>query len=233
VKTHEIDRRLGLKEDDFVFLSVATWQERKNLPGTIEAFFRAFPDEANVILVIKTYLCFTSEKTVRAQVAEAFKHIGRPRARELGKRLKIVVSAWAEELMIVLAQRANCYLALHHSEGWCYPLFDAACNGTPVVATAYAGPMDYLDPRFHSLVRYELASPREAVTLKHFSYIEGMTWAVPDLLHAAEQMRSVYEQREKALVKARAGAAPLREKYALEAVGQMARQRLQQLFKSL
>ena len=41
----EIHQYCGLEASDFVFLSVATWQERKNLAGTIEAFLRAFPED--------------------------------------------------------------------------------------------------------------------------------------------------------------------------------------------
>jgi hypothetical protein len=53
-----------------------------------------------------------------------------------------------------------------------------------------------------------------------------MLWALPDLLHAVELMREVYENRERAAEEAKAGAAQLRERYSIEAVGGMARERL-------
>jgi glycosyltransferase involved in cell wall biosynthesis len=224
-----IHQWLGLKDSDYVFLSVATWQERKNLPAVIEAFFRAFPADPNVILVIKTSLSFTDEQKVRTQIDEAIKRAGRVPAQDLEARLKIVVAACPEELMDTLQQRADCYVSLHHSEGWCYPLFDAACNGTPVIATSFSGPMDYLDSRYHHLVSYELEPPREPRTVAHFSFIKGMTWAEPDVAHAAALMKAVCGDQKNARARAAEGAAPLKEKYSFAAIGQMARERLLQL----
>lgn len=224
-----IDRRLGLKPSDCVFLSIATWQERKNLPAVVEAFFRAFPSDPGVVLVIKTSLCFTDEKQARTQVVNAIRRAGVVSAQEINARLKIVVSTWPEELIAALQQRADCYVSLHHSEGWCYPLFDAACSGTPVISTAFSGPIDYLDPRCHRLVRYELKPPREPGTVAQFAFIEGMAWADPDVVHAAELMQSVCNDLPKARAQAAEAAVPLREKYSPAAIGHQALQRLLQL----
>jgi glycosyltransferase involved in cell wall biosynthesis len=58
----ELNEGLNLKPSDFVVLAIATWQERKNLDGIIEAFLRAFPDEPDAILVLKTRFSLTSPR---------------------------------------------------------------------------------------------------------------------------------------------------------------------------
>ena len=229
----ELNEGLHLQESDFVFLSVATWQERKNLPGVIEAFLRAYPDEPNVILVLKTRFSFVPQFTALAQISAAINRAGGPERCQVEKRIRICSEIWPEEKLTTLSQRANCYVSLHSGEGWCYPLFDAATSGIPVIATGYSGPMDYLDARYHHLVDYELTAPREENKIGLFSFSPEMLWAAPNIEHAAALMRSVYENREQAEQQAREGARQLKIKYSLRAVGQMARQRLTELAEGL
>jgi glycosyltransferase involved in cell wall biosynthesis len=229
-ESQEIENFFNLKKDDFVFLNVATWQERKNIPATIEAFFRAFPREPNIKLFIKTSFYFTDAQKANAQVVKALKRAGVSLTpREIDARLKIFQVPWTEELMATLMRRADCYVALHRSEGWCYPLFDAACAGIPVITTAYSGPMDYLDPKFHHLVNYKLVHATRGDDPESFRFSPEMLWADPDILHAAAQMRVICNNKQKARKLAETGAALLREKYSFESVGNMARKRLQQL----
>jgi glycosyltransferase involved in cell wall biosynthesis len=229
-EVEEIDEELGLGKKDFVFLTIATWQERKNLTGTIEAFLRAFPGEPDVKLVIKTGFYFVPKEKVRLQVARRIWGSGLSLTRQdVETRIKIFQAGWTEERMMALQQRADCYVSLHSGEGWCYPLFDSACAGRPVIATGYAGPMDYLDPQSHNLVRYELTRAKHGEDPDYFRFSSDMVWASPDILHAAQLMRSVYENYRQAQERAAAGAVRLRQAYSLEAVGSMARERLEQL----
>ena len=131
--------------------------------------------------------------------------------------------------MTALMQRADCLVSLHRGEGWCYPLFDAACSGTPVIATAYSGPMDYLDPQYHRLVRYELTPANQQKHAARFAFNSDMSWAAPDVTHAAELMRDVYDRREHAMKQAAQGSVLLQEKYSLDAIGRMAGRRLTEL----
>jgi glycosyltransferase involved in cell wall biosynthesis len=223
------NRDIGLGESDFVFLSVASWQSRKNLPLVVEAFVRAFADDARVKLVIKTTFDFTSKKEVLAQIVNAIRRAHPTCAFPVAERIRLYACICSEESLAALMRRADCYVSLHSSEGWCYPLFDAACNGTPIVATGYSGPMDYLDPLHHHLVRYELTHVDQRKQPRNFPFTSDMLWAEPDLSHAVKLMREVYENRERATEQAEAGAALLREKYSMQAVGGMARKRLAEL----
>ena len=220
---------LALADSDFVFVAVATWQERKNLPGVIEAFLRAFPDQDNVLLVIKTGFQLVDQPVACVQIADAIKRAGALNTQAAEKRIRICNGFWPEEKIAALMQRADCYVSLHRGEGWCYPLFDAVGRGTPVVATAYSGPLDYLDPRYHRMVKYELTRPTLTEHFQNYPFSDQMQWAEPDLADAANQMRAVYEDRAAAQQLARTGAELLQEKFSEAAIGAMARQRLIEL----
>lgn len=229
----QFDREMGLPEGCFVFACVASWQERKNLAGLVEAFLRAFPDDPTTVLMIKTSFNFTPEGCVRAQILEAIARANPPDKEEAAARVRIFPDLWPEDCLASLCQRTDCYVSLHRGEGWCYPLFDAACSGTPVIATAYAGPLDYLDRRYHGLVRYQLIPVSQAGQSAHFAFDSTMLWAKPDVLHAATLMREVREHPERARQRAAEGAALLRQTYSLEAVGGIARERLRWLSANL
>jgi glycosyltransferase involved in cell wall biosynthesis len=227
------NREAGLPDDSFVFVSVGTWQERKNLPGVIEAFLRAFPDEPKAHLIIKTSLRFMEEKMVHEQIAAAVARAHFRNKKPAMARIRIYPHFLPEERIAQLAARTDCYISLHRSEGWCYPLFDAACSGTPVISTGYSGPMDYLDARCDRLVRYKLIPASQAQQKARFAFDSTMSWAEPDIEHAAMLMRDVYEHRQEAKERAAERAPLLRERYSMQAIGRMAAQRLTHLAANL
>jgi glycosyltransferase involved in cell wall biosynthesis len=230
-----IESRLGLKNEDFVFYSIFTWQDRKNPLGIIDAFLKAFPNETDVALVLKVTWSFANKSTALSQVDRVARNSSQQTSGSLlgelanhargTDRVKIVGDLWPERWVADLAQRGNCYVSLHRGEGWCCPLFEAACAGTPIIATNHSGPTDYLNPAFHNLVNCTLSNVEQQST--HFAFFNpDMMWAEPDISHAASLMRHVYYNRQVSLERARSGAELLHQKYSLRAVGQSAATRL-------
>jgi 2-polyprenyl-3-methyl-5-hydroxy-6-metoxy-1,4-benzoquinol methylase len=211
------DAFTGIDAGDFVFYSIFHWQERKCPRGLIESFLRAFPEECDAALVLK----------VNAEAARVAASELEELRRRTGSRARVRIhsEAWPETRIEALHARGDCYVSLHRGEGWCYPLFEAAVRGTPVVATNYSGPLEYLDDDAHKLVRHDLCPVRQL----YIYYHPRMRWAEPDLRHASELMRSVYRERETARAKAACAALRMREDYSLERVGEMARARIEKM----
>ena len=158
-----------MTERDFVFYSIFEWQERKCPLELLEAYVRAFPTETDTLLLIKTN---PGAVSVARQAVEKVRQQVRSEA-----RIAMCCAAWSEAHIAALHERGDCYVSLHRGEGWGYPLFEAASRGTPVIATGYAGPLDYLQPRAHQLVRYELRPVRQPYVYYH----PRMRWAEPDV----------------------------------------------------
>ncbi len=204
----------GVADQDFVFYAVFEWQDRKNPDGMIEAFLRAFPVPTDAVLVLK---CGPAS----VQVAHTALLSARRRTGGQG-RVVLAAAAWEPAQVAALQARGDCYVSLHKGEGWGYPLFEAAARGTPVIATGYSGPLDYLDPAAHWLVRHNLAPVRQ----RYAYYQPTMRWAEPDLTHAIEGMRWIYANRTLARERAAAAASTLRSVHALERIGEAAKARL-------
>lgn len=205
---------LSVNPTDFVFYSIFDWQYRKNAQGTMEAFLRAFPDECDAVLLLKTIASAANDaqRTLEQARAET-----RSRA-----RVFLRCEAFSEAQIEALHERGDCYVSLHRGEGWGYPLFEAAARAKPVVASAQGGPLDFLDPTRHRLVPCRDVAVQEP----YFLFTRQMQWGEPDLVAAAQALRWVYEHRDAARVDAEVAAPYLRSRYSLEPIGEAAKSRL-------
>jgi 2-polyprenyl-3-methyl-5-hydroxy-6-metoxy-1,4-benzoquinol methylase len=209
----DADGLIGAAPDDFVFYSMFEWQARKGPLETLRAYLRAFQHDEDVLLALKVN---------RGAAAAAAKAVDDVR-RETGSaaRVSILADHWGDAEIDAMHHRGNCYVSLHRGEGWGYPLFDAAARGTPAIATAFSGPLDYLGDNAR-LVPFRLAP----VDQRYVYYGRHMHWAIPDEDAAVEHMREVRCDPAAAQARAADLAARIRASYSLDAIGQKARGRL-------
>lgn len=168
-------------EDRFAFLTMFDARSsfaRKNPAGTLAAFQRAFrPDDAGVAMVIKMVApeADRASMTLLRQQAE-----GWPNVRLLTGQLSD-----REALQVIAA--ADCLVSLHRSEGFGLTIAEAMALGTPVIATAWSGNVDFsrggvIEIPFDLIATVD-SSGRYAR--------RGARWAEPDIGAAAEAMRRV------------------------------------------
>jgi glycosyltransferase involved in cell wall biosynthesis len=204
----------AIRDHEFLVYSIFEWQPRKSPIELMETYLRAFQNEEKTVFLVKT------NPAARQAAQDAVKL-----ARSLtgsGARIELYCETWQEEQIRSLHQRGDCYLSLHRGEGWCYPLFDAACHGTPAVATAYSGPLEYLDPEAHYLVPW-----RSTPVLQKYTYYDPrMKWAEPDCDVAVAKLRAVYRDRICARKRATEAAVSLRSRYSPSEIGRQAKERL-------
>ncbi len=165
----------------FDFLSIA---ERKYPLGLVEAFCRAFrPGEGPMLAIKSINGDRRSEELTRLRRAAA----GRPDVHVLDG---YVPPATKDAVMA----SCDCYVSLHRSEGLGLTLAEAMALGKPVIATGYSGNLAFMDEENSYLVRHGTAITPAGID----PYPAGAEWAEPDLDHAAELMRRVYEHPEEA-----------------------------------
>jgi glycosyltransferase involved in cell wall biosynthesis len=208
---------LGLP-DRFTFLFLFDFfstMQRKNPLGLIEAFKRAFPRPGEAQLVLKSFNGdYKPERLRKIEEAAA----GHPDIHVVDRYLS---GAEKDGLMA----GADCYVSLHRAEGYGLTLAEAMALGKPVVATGFSGNTDFMTEDNSYLVRHGSVK----VGPDADNYPRGGTWAEPDLDHAAELMRRVYEDREDAAARAARGRETVVEQLSTERVGEIARGRLERL----
>lgn len=215
---HEFTRaRFDLPEDCFVFLftfNFLSYFERKNPLAAIRAFKRAFTREDDALLILKT---------AHSEFA--------PEAREEIEReitnanIRMIDEYYSREETHGLTAVSDCYLSLHRSEGYGLTLAEAMFLGKPVIATAYSATTEFLNVNNGYPVRYRL------VTLEqdHGPYQAGNRWADPDIDHAAEMMRSAYDDRAEARRLGGRAREDIRRELSYAAVGRILEERFAEI----
>jgi glycosyltransferase involved in cell wall biosynthesis len=191
----------------FRFLTICDAEsviERKNPLGAVRAFARAFPTDSRVALTVKIANAANAPGLVES--------LGRAAG---SARVEIDTSGVTRGDVERLLASCDACVSLHRSEGFGLPIAEAMALGKPVVATAYSGPVDFLDETTGYPVRWTPAVLDRA----RGPYPAGTRWAEPDEAHAAEALRRVVSDRSEALRRGQAAKRRMESAYGLEPAG--------------
>lgn len=204
----------GLSSSEVLYLFYFDFHStpsRKNPYGVIEAFRRAFNPDESARLVIKSM-----NGHHRPDELQRLKEAAH------GLRVTFIDETLDGLRRFELLASCDAFVSLHRAEGFGLGLAEAMCLGKPVIATGWSGNMDFMDVSNSFPVRYHLA-PLETADPP---YEAGSLWAVPDLDHAAQMMREVFDDRVHA---ARVGALArehMQEFYNRDEIGRRISERL-------
>lgn len=211
----------GLPEDRFLFLFVfdfLSYIERKNPRALLAAFRRAFAAGEKVSLVLKTV-----NASFNAEAAAEL------RREAEGLPVIFLDDYLGKDDVHRLMAACDAYVSLHRSEGFGLTLAEAMFLGKPVIATGYSANMDFMEVGNSLPVRYRLVEIEDEAG----PYRQGARWAAADVEHAAEQMRSVFLDRELARGLGAEGRRRMLERHGPEAVGDELAQRLRRLLEQV
>jgi len=211
------DRSLfGLYPDAFVLLSIFdlnSYSERKNPFALISAFRDVFAgySDRKVVLVLK----FTGSRQNKKTSREILKAVH-------GLPVKIIDNYLERDSVYGLISVSDCYVSLHRSEGFGLPLAEAMYIGKTVIATGYSGNMEFMNEKNSLPVKFVMKKIERTIG----PYEKGNYWAEPDVKHAADLMRNVYENRDIAENIGSAASKYMRENFSPETLRVPLEQRL-------
>jgi glycosyltransferase involved in cell wall biosynthesis len=215
----DIRRRFSINEEDFLFLFMFDYHsvlERKNPLGLIEAFRRAFSPGDSAALLLKT--SHTNRQSLKALTDTV-----------AGAKISVIETILSRSDIHALYDACDCYVSLHRSEGFGLTPAEAMAAGKPVIATAYGGNMDFMNEGNSYLVKHNLVE----LDKDYPPYEKGSSWADPDVEHAAELMRFVYENRDEARATGKRAQAEIERTLAPPVVAEIMKERLLAIASSL
>ncbi len=210
---------LTLPEEQFLFLCMAdasSVMERKNPPGVIAAFQKAFGrNDSSVGLIVKVRERHPFRRDVSA--------------------LRNMIKGWAN--IHLLEQNMNhneissllsitdCFVSLHRAEGFGFVPAEAMSLGKPVMITRWSGNTDYMTPDNSIGIDYELTTLRR----NYGPYKTGQVWAEPDINQAASWMKKLAGDRDFARMIGARGQQTIQQDFSPAVVGNLIRKRLSEI----
>jgi O-antigen biosynthesis alpha-1,2-mannosyltransferase len=162
----------------FRFLHVSSCFPRKGVDVLLEAFGRAFTDDDDVSLVIKSFP--NPHNTVHDMLAQY-------QRRNATFPHTVIIDQDMEECDLkALYGLCHVLVAPSRAEGYGLPLAEAMLSGLPVITTAWSGQLDFCDSGNSWLVDYSFRQ-----TSSHFN-LSNSVWAEPDVDDLVRAMREAF-----------------------------------------
>ena len=188
------DRRVGVP----VFGTLGTLTPRKGIDILVRCFSKAFDGNEDVRLEIKSR--------------------GHGRWVTLDDRIKVIRANWTPEDNCRWYQSLTAYVSPTRGEGFGLTLPEAMRCGTPVIATNWSGPADYLEERY----AYPLGITGLRPTRRdHPDGPDFGKWAVPDEDQLVALLRHVYEHQDEARAKGLVASRVMLARFPLSLPGQL------------
>jgi len=184
---------------DTNFLCVAQWGPRKNFEQTVRRFIEEFQQE-EVGLVVKTNLTGDSvldRRAVTARLTSLLHEFPKRKCKLylLHGSLTEGNLAWLYTHKKILA-----LINIAHGEGFGLPMFEAACQGMPLITIAWGGQADFVyAPNKNGKIRPHVAKvdytlqPIQPHAVWNGVLQPDSMWAFPDGNSYCRQLREVYK----------------------------------------
>ena len=212
-------------KESFKFVCNASWFPRKNLRNLIIAFQSEFARKEDVCLILKT-IDLGLNKGIEKELADIPKS-------KMSANVYVKEEDMPDSHMPSLYTMADCFVLPTHGEGWGLPMFEALACGIPVITTGYGAPNETLrDDKGEPLPGVHFIEHKPAISDEPYVYIEGKTWAEPNLQHLKQLMRKVYVNQQAEKKKAMETSKIIRKKYSWENVCLKIRDRLEDIYKN-
>jgi glycosyltransferase involved in cell wall biosynthesis len=219
VKIEQVRDRnyFNLPENKFLFLTmydVKSYQERKNPQASVEAFKKAFGEnDDNVGLVLKVNI--SSPESKEMQMLQAL--IGDY------KNIYLIKEVLSRNDINALINVTDSFISLHRSEGFGLGLAEAMYLRKPVIGTNWSSNTDFMNHNNSCPVNFEL------VSLGHTygPYEAYQYWAEPDVKHASEYMKRLYNDTNYRDEIAEQGELTIKTDFSPKRVGLLIKKRLE------
>lgn len=183
----------GISESTFVFYSIMQWTERKNPVDLLRAYWYAFQNDEDVALVLKAHGANYDDKE-KETLKNKIRLAKRLTTLEKYPKVYLISDLLTDDDIRGLHFRGDCYVSLDRGEGFGLSPFAAGAVGNPIVVTGYGGVTEFAKKDNSSLIDYNL---EPVYGMPQSPWYQGdQLWANAHLVHAAELMQDVYDNRE-------------------------------------
>ena len=185
----------------YVFLSVSTWIWRKGYDVLLKAYAKAFNADDDVSLIIFTHVPLAESKKYTDIIRRDIADMAIKKLDGVLPNLTVVTSFLGASVSPLIYNSANCFALFSRGEGWGLPYCEAAASGLPIVGADHGGQKMFLNNDNSFLVKPDMVVGCHSTMLPISPFYHGMkfvSYSPKAIDEAAEKMRYVFDNREKA-----------------------------------
>jgi glycosyltransferase involved in cell wall biosynthesis len=214
VKRATTKAELDLLGEEFRFLTVGKWEQRKGFQYLLEAYLTEFSADENVVLHMLTHQFHNDsvKQTMTEKVQEVVQGLNLALDVESLPAVRVIQQAINVNEMPNLYSSVDTLVSASRGEGWGRPLVEAMSCELPVIATFWSGPSGFMTEENSYPLRHtalDLVDNLEMYGAKENFH----RWATPDVQHLRQLMRHVYTHREEAKRKGKQARQDMVEKF--------------------
>jgi len=209
---HNPKFRLSAAKGKFVFVSIFSFQHRKNPEGLLRAYWEEFSSADNVLLVIKTngFASYENQQWILNRIMAYKRRLG---IRKKTAPIVLIARHLNNKQQKGIYTLGHAFVLPTRGEGVGLPFLESLASGIPVITTGWGGHMDFLTNRNSFFVRFNMRNPaasmnRSSSISRQFRYLfaqKGQRWAEPDNGSLKRQMRYAFNNRSLCAQKGRHG----------------------------
>lgn len=189
-----------------VFYTIGVWGSRKNLAGTLIAYWHAFSDPVWHDRVVLKVLCPSPADGELETLLErvALEHLA---------PVELITQPMTESELVELHRTSHCFVSTTRGEAWGLGAFEAAITGNLVMMPMHGGQLDFITYGHFAGLNYTPTPVVPEVYTARTTSIAGIPirsvaksaptgldatqlWAEPDLLHLAMNMRRAVDGQQ-------------------------------------
>jgi hypothetical protein len=175
----------------YTFYNISELNIRKGVEDLVNVYCKTFSNKDKVRLILKlhhkSYSRGNRQYCVNIVNEIMSKFLNCP-------EIILLIDNLDDNQLSKLHEVGDCYVSLCKSEGFGLTIFDAYNYGKRIITTGYGGQVDYLGKDYPGLVKYKIG-PVTGMKGFNLNYEhDGQEWAYPDLNHASELIRNIYEK---------------------------------------
>lgn len=183
---------------------------RKNIPGLLEAYGRAFTKNDDVCLVLKVSPNRKKDQIFTVDFWEIYKDFLKkyPKAGEI----ELITDFIEDMATIYLA--CDTFFTMSHAEGWYLPGTEAIGARKLNIAPKHGGQLDFLNENNSLLINGKIG--RADKRALYWASTPYASWFVPEIDHAAELLKLSYNKYDELMQKFIPSINETREKFTWE-----------------
>jgi glycosyltransferase involved in cell wall biosynthesis len=173
-----------------LFANIAQPHIRKNIPGLLKAYGKAFNKHDDVCLILK---CGKTPKK-RFDFEVAFDKCLHDFYTQFPNHAEVKIFADFVEDISALYRSVDTVITLAHCEGFYFPGLEALASGKSVIAPRWGGQLDFLNDNNALLIngKESRANPQSM----YWDSKNNAIWFEPDINDAVDKMKFAYQNYE-------------------------------------